>query len=238
VHVSGNKQLRNGLFTKIRRRMMEEENGQFGCELDVLLGYDDWSEVPDDWSEEPEAAMPRDVGDCGIGFNLRGPGNLSRMEKITVESSDGFDMDVDRLYTWAPAPDQVGHSVAEVEEFVNRVFRDSKSWMAAGIALRRVPSEQAQCIVKYVAAPLQCAGESNAAGCTTVVAPGRKLIRMVRGTFGAHKGLMHELAHAFGGGRHNLPQSRWETCPSVMGGPAGIWPTPSDISSTRRWAHS
>jgi hypothetical protein len=214
--------------------MMEEENGQFACDLDVLLGYDDWSEVPDDWSEEPEAALPRDAGDCRIVFNLGGPGNLRRMEKITVESSDGLDMDVDRLYTWAPAPDQVGHSVAEVEEFVNFVFRNSKSWMAAGIALRRVPSEQAQCIVKYVAAPLQCAGVSNAAGCASGP-PGRKLIRMVQGTFGNHKGLMHELAHAFGGARHN---TRPQACPSVMGGPPGIWPTPSDISSTRGWAHS
>jgi len=235
VHVSGNKPLRYGLFTKIRRRMMEEENGQFGCELDVLLGYDDWSEVPDDWSEEPEAAMPRDVGDCRIVFNLGGPGLLRRMERMTVESSDGFDMDVDRLYTWAPAPDQVNpHSVAEVEEFVNFVFRNSKSFMAAGIALRLVPSEQAQCIVRYVAAPLQCAGASNAAGCTSGP-PGQRLIRMVRETFGNHKGLMHELSHAYGHARHN---TRPQACPSVMGGPVGIWPTPSDISSTRRWAHS
>ena len=215
---------------------MEEENGLFACDLDVLLGYDDWSEVPDDWSEEPEAAMPRAVGDCRIVFTLGGPGLLHRMERVTVESSDGFDMDVDRLYTWAPAPDQVGLSVAQVEEVVNFIFRNSKSWMAAGIALRRVPSEQAQCIVKYVAAPLQCAGASNAAGCASGP-PGRKLIRMVRGTFGFHKGLMHELAHAFGQAHHN-PKSRREACPSVMGGPAGIWPTPSDISSTRRWAHS
>ncbi len=222
---------------------MEEENGQFGCDLDVLLGYDDWSEVPDDWSEEPEAgagdavaetAMAAAAVDCRIVYNLRGPGNLRRMEKITVKSSDGLDMDVDRLYTWAPAPDQVGHSVAEVEEFVNSVFRHSKSWMAAGIALRRVPFDEAQCIVKYVGAPLQCAGVSNAAGCASGP-PGRKLIRMVVGTFGNHKGLMHELAHAFGGARHN---PRPQACPSVMGGPPGIFPTPSDISSTRRWAHS
>jgi hypothetical protein len=189
-------------MTLFRRRMMEEENGLFACELDVLLGYDHWSEVPDDGSEEPEVAMPRAVGDCGIGFNLGGPGNLRRMEKITVESSDGFDMDVDRLYTWAPAPDQVGHSVAEVGDRVSFIFRNSKSWMAAGIALRRVPFEEAQW--------------------------------MVEGTFGNHKGLMHELAHAFGQGRHN---TRPQACPSVMGGPPGIWPTPSDISSTRRWAH-
>ena len=212
---------------------MEEENGLFACELDVLLGYDHWSEVPDDGSEEPEAAMPRAVGDCGIGFNLGGPGNLRRMEKITVESSDGFDMDVDRLYTWAPAPDQVGHSVAEVGDRVSFIFRNSKSWMAAGIALRRVPFEEAQCIVKYVSAPLPCANVRNAAGCTTGP-PRRRLIRMVEGTFGNHKGLMHELAHAFGQGRHN---TRPQACPSVMGGPVGIWPTPSDISSTRRWAH-
>jgi hypothetical protein len=214
--------------------MMEEENGQFACDLDVLLGYDDWSEVPDDWSEEPEAALPRDAGDCRIVFNLGGPGNLRRMEKITVESSDGLDMDVDRLYTWAPAPDQVGHSVAEVEEVVTSIFRNSKSWMAAGIALRRVPFDEAQCIVKYVATPLTCGNVRNAAGCTS--GPGsRKLIRMVVGTFGNHKGLMHELAHAFGHARHN---TRPQACPSVMGGPPGIWPTPSDISSTRGWAHS
>ena len=223
---------------------MEEENGLFACDLDVLLGYDDWSEVPDDWSEEPEAGAGDAVAEtamaaavpCRIVYNLGGPGNLRRMEEITVESSDGFDMDVDRLYTWAPAPDQVNPlSVAQVEEFVNFVFRNSKSWMAAGIALRQVPFGEAQCIVKYVAAPLQCANVSNAAGCTTQTAPGRKLIRMVQGTFGNHKGLMHELAHAFGGGRHNTnPQG----CPSVMGGPPGIWPTATDISSTRRWAHS
>jgi hypothetical protein len=222
--------------------MMEEENGLFACDLDVLLGYDDWSEVPDDWSEEPEAgagdavaetAMAAAAVPCRIVYNLQGPGNLSRMEKITVVSSDGFDMDVDRLYTWAPAPNQVGHSVAEVEEVVTSIFRNSQSWMAAGIALRRVPFEEAQCIVKYVPGGQTVCGQ-GAAGCTS--GPhSRRLLEMVVGTFGNHKGLMHELCHAFGGGRHN---TRPEVCPSVMGGPPGIWPTDSDISSTRKWAHS
>jgi hypothetical protein len=209
----------------------------------VLLGYDDWSEVPNDWSEEPEAGAVNAVAgtvraaaavECRIVFNLRAPGNLRKMPKVTVESSDGLDMDVDRLYTWAPAPDQVGHSVAQVEEFVNFVFRNSKSWMAAGIALRRVQFEEAQCIVKYVAAPLTCGPVRNAAGCTNGP-DDRRLIRMVQGTFGNHKGLMHELCHTLGHGGHN---TRPVACPSVMGGPPGIWPTPSDISSTRNWAHS
>jgi hypothetical protein len=222
--------------------MMEEENGLFACDLDVLLGYDDWSEVPDDWSEEPEVGagdaaaetvMAAAASECKIVFNLPGPGNLRKMEKVTVESSNGVDMDVDRLYTWAPAPNQFGHSVAEVEDFVTFVFRNSKSWMAAGIALRRVPFEEAQCIVKYVPGGQTVCGQ-GAAGCASGPAS-RKLIEMVAGTFGNHKGLMHELIHAFGHGRHN---TRPIACPSVMGGPPGIWPTRSDISSTRKWAHS
>ena len=217
---------------------MEEENGLFACGLDELIGSDDWPEVPEVGAMEDAVAEPLMAaapgGGCRINFNLQGPGNLRKMPMTTVVSSDGFDMDVDRLYTWAPAPNHDGGlSVAEVEASVTKIFRDSKSWMAAGIALRRVPFEEAQCIVKYVAAPLTCGPVHNAAGCTS--GPNsRRLIEMVVGVFGKHKGLMHELIHAFGHGRHNTI----ETCPSVMGGPPGIWPTPSDISSTRKWAHS
>jgi hypothetical protein len=216
---------------------MEEGNGLFACGLDELIGSDDWPEEPGAGAMEDAVAEPliaaAPSGGCRIHFNLRGPGNLRNMPMTTVMSSDGFDMDVDRLYTWAPAPNQAGGlSPAEVEASVSKIFRDSKSWMAAGIALRRVPFEEAQCIVKFVPDGQTVCGPGNAGCCSGP--DSRRLIEMVVSVFGKHKGLMHELIHAFGHGRHNTI----EICPSVMGGPPGIWPTPSDISSTRKWAHS
>lgn len=210
-----------------------EENGLFVCDLDELIGSDDYPEEPEVGAGDAgaETVMASAVAECRIVFNRRGPGNLRKMPMTTVVSSDNVDMDVDRLYTWAPAPNQFGHSVAEVEEFVTFVFRNSKSWMAAGIALRRVPFEEAQCIVKYVPGGQTACGQ-GAAGCTSGP-DSRRLIEMVEGTFGNHKGLMHELIHAFGHGRHN----KIKACPSVMGGPKGIWPTRSDRISTRKWAH-
>ena len=209
-----------------------EENELQVCSVDELIGSDDYREEP--MLGAGDALMAASGPNCRISFKLQGPGNLQRMSMTTVESSDGFDMDVDRLYTWAPAPDQVtGLSVAEVEEFVHSVFRHSKSWMAAGIALRRVPFEDAQCIVKYVPNGQTRCGQ-GAAGCCS--GPNnRRLIEMNKDVFGAHKGLMHELIHAFGRGHHNENGA----CPSVMGmSRPGIWPTRSDIASTRSWAHS
>jgi hypothetical protein len=207
--------------------IMVEGNGLFACGLDELIGSDDYL-------ERPEVDVRASVrAECRIRFNVRGPGNLRTMPITTVVSSDGFDMDVDRLYTWAPAPIQTGPSVAEVEEFVSSVFRHSKSWMASGIALRRVPFEEAQCIVKYVGGGQTRCGQ-GAVGCTSGP-DSRRLIEMVEEvTFGKHKGLMHELIHAFGHGAHNQNPA----CPSVMGmAPPGIWPTSSDLSSTRAFAH-
>jgi hypothetical protein len=207
-----------------------EENDLDVCGLDELIGSDEYLEEPEVGAGDALMAGPM----CRIHFNVHGPGNLRRMQMTTVVSSDGFDIDVDRLYTWAPAPEQAGsHSVDEVEEFVHSVFRHSKSWMAAGIALRRVPFEEAQCIVKYVPDGQTRCGQ-GAAGCCSGP-DSRRLIEMVDGVFGNHKGLMHELIHAFGHGAHNQN----EACPSVMGmSRPGIWPASSDISSTRAFAHS
>src|SRR5215207_408001 len=207
----------------------EQHNEVYVCGEEEVIGLPEYP-TPDEVGAAA-AELSAAAAACRMRFNRRGPGNLRKMEKTTVQTSDGFDADVEWLYTWAPAPDQAAHTVAEVEEFVRHVFRHSQGWMRAGIAFRRVPLDEAQCVVKYVTEGRSVCG-AGAAGCCSGP-DSRRLIEMVSGTWGNHKGLYHELAHAFALAKHNNNPR----CPSVMGGsPPGIRPTESDIVSMREFA--
>jgi hypothetical protein len=208
-------------------------NGEIGCTEEVLEGIDQESATA---TSAPAEAAAAGAPNFPMRFNIRGPGKLRKIPRTVRRTSDGFDVEVEWEYPWAPGLRQAGHSIEEVAEFVERVLNDSKGWVRAGIWFPRVPLEQAQGVVRYVPpGQTRCNQRTpGAVGCASrgFLPGGRDLVELTAPRFGHHKGLLHELAHAFAGAKHN----RGTPYSGIMGNsPPGIWPTDNDVRSVRAW---
>ena len=79
-----------------------------------------------------------------VHFKLRAPGKTRKIPRTVRTTSDGFDVEVEWEYSWAPGLQQAGRSIEEIAEVVERILNHSRGWVRAEILFPRIPVEQAQ----------------------------------------------------------------------------------------------